>query len=236
MRDGVRARPANSDVSGPAKPVICRREEAVCHASGAKSAVGFLCVHERRQRRVHDCHYRPRCRAMPRPFFSSSAPVVPPVGDTITMRQSRVWLLIRRHLCREVRSPINQLVCNNGPVGRLLHVPSRAFADLGTRANTRQKPVTEIAELPMQGCAVTLGFVDIEATSSVSFNSSSCSLSALSASSAVGTHEQGMDQTLKQVGELLLGAIPTAILLLLLYAIYRQSGAQAAEAGAERAS
>ena len=29
-----------------------------------------------------------------------------------------------------------------------------------------------------------------------------------------------MDQTLKQVGELLLGAIPTAVLLLLLYAIY----------------
>jgi F-type H+-transporting ATPase subunit b len=29
-----------------------------------------------------------------------------------------------------------------------------------------------------------------------------------------------MDQTLKQVGELLLGAVPTAILLLLLYAIY----------------
>jgi F-type H+-transporting ATPase subunit b len=30
-----------------------------------------------------------------------------------------------------------------------------------------------------------------------------------------------MDQTLKQVGELLLGAIPTAVLLLLLYAAYR---------------
>jgi len=30
-----------------------------------------------------------------------------------------------------------------------------------------------------------------------------------------------MDNTLKQVGELLLGAIPTAVLLLLLYAIYR---------------
>ena len=29
-----------------------------------------------------------------------------------------------------------------------------------------------------------------------------------------------MDQTLRQVGELLLGAIPTAVLLLLLYAIY----------------
>jgi F-type H+-transporting ATPase subunit b len=29
-----------------------------------------------------------------------------------------------------------------------------------------------------------------------------------------------MDQTLKQVGELLLGAVPTAVLLLLLYAIY----------------
>ena len=29
-----------------------------------------------------------------------------------------------------------------------------------------------------------------------------------------------MDQTLKQVGELLLGAIPTAVILLLLYAIY----------------
>jgi F-type H+-transporting ATPase subunit b len=30
-----------------------------------------------------------------------------------------------------------------------------------------------------------------------------------------------MDNTLKQVGELLLGAIPTAVLLLLLYAIYQ---------------
>ena len=30
-----------------------------------------------------------------------------------------------------------------------------------------------------------------------------------------------MDNTLKQVGELLLGAIPTAVMLLLLYAIYQ---------------
>jgi len=37
---------------------------------------------------------------------------------------------------------------------------------------------------------------------------------------AVGTHEHTMDTTLRQVGELLLGAIPTIVLLLLLYAIY----------------
>ena len=52
-------------------------------------------------------------------------------------------------------------------------------------------------------------------------NSSSYIASALSASSVVGTHDTKMDNTLRQVGELLLGAIPTAVLLLLLYAIYQ---------------
>ena len=42
----------------------------------------------------------------------------------------------------------------------------------------------------------------------------------LRASSAVGIHEHTMDTTLRQVGELLLGAIPTIVILLLLYAIY----------------
>ena len=39
-----------------------------------------------------------------------------------------------------------------------------------------------------------------------------------------------MDTTLRQVGELLLGAIPTIVILLLLYAIYTLAGAQAAGA------